>query len=52
MFNVGIVDAQNLKAYLNGELAEGSYIGDAFAGTFVSFVINPHSGQYTVISKA
>ncbi|EHF01922.1 hypothetical protein HMPREF1008_01546 [Olsenella sp. oral taxon 809 str. F0356] len=54
MYNVALVEAQSLKDYLNGKLQNGDagFVGDLFAGEFVSFVINPHSGEYTVISKA
>lgn len=56
MFNVGYVQAYALKDYLNGKITEpgdsNGFTGDPFAGTFVSFVVNPHSGVYTVVSKA
>lgn len=54
MYNVALVEAQSLKDYLNGKLQNGDagFVGDLFAGEFVSFVINPHSGEYTVVSKA
>ena len=55
MFNVGYVQAYALKDYLNGKLTEPGasqgFEGDPFAGEFVSFVVNPHSGVYTVVSK-
>ena len=53
MFNVARVMTDSLSDYLNGKLGESDpgFVGDPFAGEFVSFVINPHSGEYTVISK-
>ena len=53
MYNVAWVRPESLKDYLNGKLGESDsgFLGDSFAGEFVSFVINPHSGEYTVVSK-
>ena len=53
MYNVAWVRPESLKDYLNGTLGESDpgFLGDPFAGEFVSFVINPHSGEYTVVSK-
>lgn len=48
MFHVALVPAESLADYLNGKPCDFS--GDPFAGSFVSFVINPHSGEYTVVS--
>ncbi len=53
MYNVALVEAQSLRDYLNGKLQNSGdgFVGDPFAGEFASFVINPHSGEYTVVSK-
>ena len=53
MYSVAWVRPESLKDYLNGALGESDpgFVGDPFAGEVVSFVINPHSGEYTVVSK-